>query len=708
VSAFELPPVNDLLAGLDAEQRQAAETLRGPLCILAGAGTGKTRAITHRIAHGVHSGVYNPTSVLALTFTTRAASEMRTRLRQLGAGGVQARTFHAAALRQLQYFWPQAIGGSLPSLVEHKAPLIAEAARRLRISSDRAMVRDLAAEVEWAKVSMHSPESYSKVVERREMPNGVAPVTMARIFQTYEELKDDRNVIDFEDVLLLTSAILEEDEKVAASVRLQYRHFVVDEYQDVSPLQQRLLDLWLGSRDELCVVGDASQTIYSFTGAKPDYLLNFGTRFPEAKVVKLVRDYRSTPEIVTLANKVLANRRIETSVPDRFVTWPEPLELIAQRDHGAAPEFFEAADDENEAEEVAQRIKMLLGQGQDISEIAVLYRTNGQSQAFEQALSAHSIPYVMRGAERFFARREVKEGMLALRAALNSGSEENNVGQLVRDVLSSHGYSANAPSGGTGAVRQRWESLSALVRLADELVATKSGQNEQCSLHDVVKELEERAAIQHAPTLDGVTLASFHAAKGLEWDVVFLAGLSDGLVPITYAKDQAGFDEERRLLYVGITRARLRLYLSWSLARTPGGRAHRYPSRFLDGIKSVRQATSRTQSTSKRREPKLTPAVCMTCGTFLTSAKERKLKRCASCPAAYDEVLFESLRSWRSQVATANAVPAFVIFTDATLMAIAEHRPNSEQALGKISGVGRSKLERYGEAVLELLAEHHG
>ncbi|UYQ76423.1 ATP-dependent DNA helicase UvrD2 [Glutamicibacter sp. JL.03c] len=707
MTEHDAPPVQDLLGGLDAEQRQAAETLSGPLCILAGAGTGKTRAITHRIAHGVHTGIYNPTSVLALTFTTRAAAEMRTRLRQLGAPGVQARTFHAAALRQLQYFWPQAIGGTLPNLVEHKAPLIAEAARRLRISSDRAMVRDLAAEIEWAKVSMHTPESYAKIAATREMPNGLEPVSMARIFQTYEELKDDRGVIDFEDVLLLTIAILEDNEKVAAHVRQQYRHFVVDEYQDVSPLQQRLLDLWLGQRNELCVVGDASQTIYSFTGARPDFLLNFGTRFPEARVVKLVRDYRSTPEVVNLANKVLSTRRIESSVPDRDVTWPEPLELIAQRDHGPSPEFFETKDDENEAEEVAQRIKKLMGEGQDLSEIAILYRTNGQSQAFEQALSAHSIPYVMRGAERFFSRREVKEGMLALRAAL-SVAAETSVSQLVRDVLSSHGYSANAPSGGTGAVRQRWESLSALVRLADEVVALKTEQGTEATLHDVVRELEDRAAIQHAPTLDGITLASFHAAKGLEWDAVFLVGLSEGLVPISYAKDQAGFDEERRLLYVGITRARKHLFLSWSLARTPGGRAHRYPSRFLDGIKSVRQASSRQQTTYKKREQKLIPAICTNCGSFLTSAKERKLKRCASCPAAYDEALFDSLRNWRSEIAHSNSVPAFVIFTDATLMSIAEHQPESLQGLSKIAGVGRSKLERYGEAILAVLGSYRG
>lgn len=697
----ELPQIPDLLAGLDAEQRSAAETLTGPLCILAGAGTGKTRAITHRIAHGVYSGVYNPTSVLALTFTTRAAAEMRTRLRHLGATGVQTRTFHAAALRQLQYFWPQAIGGSLPNLIEHKAPLVAESVRRLRLSSDRAMVRDVASEIEWAKVSMHSVETYSKVVDSRELPNGIEPVTMTRIFQTYEELKDDRQVIDFEDVLLLTAAVLEDNEKVAASVRQQYRHFVVDEYQDVSPLQQRLLDLWLGERKDLCVVGDASQTIYSFTGATPDYLLNFRQRFPEAKVVKLVRDYRSTPQIVALANRILATRRIESQVPDRTVTWPEPLELIAQRESGPEPEFFEAPDDAHEAEEIAQRIKALVATGQDISEIAILYRTNGQSEAFEQALTANLIPYVMRGAERFFSRREVKEGMLALRAALQVSADQPAT-QLVRDVLSSHGYAAAAPAA-TGAQRQRWESLSALVRLADDMAAAKEAIGEEITLREIISELEERASTQHAPTLNGVTLASFHAAKGLEWDVVFLAGLSDGLVPIMYAKDQAGYDEERRLLYVGITRARLRLVLSWSLARTPGGRAHRYPSRFLDGIRSVRETSNRSQPVKRRKEQKLTPAVCRECGTFLTSARERKLRRCSQCPAAYDESLFETLRAWRQEIAQANSVPAFVVFTDTTLMAIAEDKPGSLQELSKISGVGKSKLERYGQAVIELV-----
>ena len=284
-----------ILAGLDPEQREVATTLRGPVCVLAGAGTGKTRAITHRIAYGIATGVYTPQKVLALTFTARAANEMRNRLRELGAAGVQTRTFHAAALRQLQYFWPQAVGGPLPGLVEHKARLITEAAQNMRLSTDRAAVRDLAAEIEWAKVSMLTPDTYPTRAAGREMPLNYDVRTVQRLYQSYEELKTDRHLIDFEDVLLLTVAVLEEDERVAATVREQYRHFVVDEYQDVSPLQQRLLDAWLGGRDDVCVVGDASQTIYSFTGATSRHLLEFPARLPQARVIELVRDYRSTP-----------------------------------------------------------------------------------------------------------------------------------------------------------------------------------------------------------------------------------------------------------------------------------------------------------------------------------------------------------------------------------------------------------------------------
>ncbi|HXD28875.1 MAG TPA: ATP-dependent DNA helicase UvrD2 [Arthrobacter sp.] len=692
-----------ILGGLDEEQRTVATTLNGPLCVLAGAGTGKTRAITHRIAYGVHTAVYKPNQVLAVTFTSRAASEMRTRLRDLEAGGVQARTFHAAALRQLQYFWPQAIGGQLPAIVDHKAQLVAEAARRLRISTDRASIRDLAAEIEWAKVSMHTPEGYLEAAAGRAEPAGLDHRTVARLFQSYEDVKSDRHVIDFEDVLLLTVGILDEDPRVAASVREQYRHFVVDEYQDVSPLQQRLLNLWLGGRDELCVVGDASQTIYSFTGATPAHLLNFTVEHPQAPVVRLVRDYRSTPQVVGLANQLLSSRRLEPGAPGRDVQWAAPLELLAQRPAGPEPEFTECSDDEAEAGHVARRIQALLDDGVPPANIAVLFRTNGQSQAYEQALAAAGIGYQLRGGERFFQRREVRDAVLALRAASRQPADDD-VAQLCRDVLASLGYSPQAPAA-SGAVRERWESLSALVALADELATARADRETPFTLLEFVAELDERAATQHAPTVQGVTLASLHSAKGLEWDAVFLVGLSEGLMPISFAEDQGDYDEERRLLYVGITRARKHLSLTWSTARTPGGRASRRPSRFLDGLRpqSSSKVAARTPGGGVRRRKAATPPTCRVCGTLLGSAAERKLGRCLDCPSTYDEAVYEALRDWRLRTAREAEVPAFVIFTDATLMAIAEAMPETATALSKVSGVGSAKLERYGTDVLEIL-----
>ena len=691
-----------ILAGLDDEQRTVASTLTGPLCVLAGAGTGKTRAITHRIAYGVHTGVYKPQQVLAVTFTARAAAEMRTRLRDLSASGVQARTFHAAALRQLQYFWPQAVGGPLPALVDHKAQLIAEASRRLRLSTDRAAIRDVAAEIEWAKVSMLTPERYTAAAAGRVEPAGMDHTTVARIFAGYEDLKLDRNVIDFEDVLLITVGILQEDEKVAATVRAQYRHFVVDEYQDVSPLQQRLLDLWLGDRRELCVVGDASQTIYSFTGATSRHLLDFTGRYEGAQVVRLVRDYRSTPQVVRLANNLLAARTAETGRQQGPSSWSTPLELIAQRDAGPEPSFTECSDDEAEAAEAARRIKALMDDGVLASEIAILYRTNGQSAAYEQALASAGIGYQLRGGERFFARREVRDALLQLRAGARTAGTDD-VPQLVRDILASLGYTSVAPAS-SGAVREKWESLAALVALADELNASRAADG--FTLQDFVAELEERAAAQHAPTVQGVTLASLHAAKGLEWDAVFLVGLSEGLMPISFADTPEAVDEERRLLYVGITRAREHLALSWSTARTPGGRASRKPTRFLDGLRPgvTGERAFRTPKVKQSRKISA-PSTCRVCGKVLGSGSERKIGRCGDCPATYQEATFEALRAWRLDQARENDVPAFVVFTDATLIAIAEARPTTIEQLGGLAGIGPSKLEKYGESVLLIIAD---
>ncbi|HEX7186774.1 MAG TPA: ATP-dependent DNA helicase UvrD2 [Actinomycetes bacterium] len=686
---------------LDPEQREVATALTGPVCVLAGAGTGKTRAITARIAYGVHSGVFVPQRVLAVTFTARAAGEMRTRLRALDAVGVQARTFHAAALRQLRYFWPRHVGGELPPLVEHKAALVAEAAGRLRLPTDRATVRDLAGEVEWVKVTMTDRDDYAAAAAKtgRTPPAGLDAATVVRLLATYDQVKRDRHVIDFEDVLLYTVGLIAEHRQVADAVRGQYHHLVVDEYQDVSPLQQALLDQWLGGRDEVCVVGDPHQTIYTFAGASPDFLLGFRGRYEGAREVRLVRDYRSTPQVVDLANKLVA--KAPASLRGR-------LELVAQRPAGPPPDLREHPDEPAEARWVAGRIQALVAAGTPAGEIAVLFRTNGQSETYEQSLADAAIPYLLRGGERFFERPEVREARLLLRGAARSadddgegddGGESGDSGRLpstVRAVLSGGGWSTEPPGSG-GAVRDRWESLAALARLADDLAASRP----DATLRDFVAELDERADAQHAPTVDGVTLASLHAAKGLEWDAVFVVGATDGMLPITFAVTPEQVEEERRLLYVGVTRAREHIAISWSLSRSPGGRAGRRPSRFLDGLHSGRSRPAAAAGASSRRRA---PATCRVCGKPLTAPVARKLGRCEDCPSAYDEQLFERLREWRAEQARSQSVPAYVVFTDATLTALAELRPTTEAQLLAVSGIGRAKLERYGSDVLGLCA----
>ncbi|GGO50001.1 DNA helicase [Streptomyces daqingensis] len=713
--AYADPPrdADAVLEGLDPEQREVATALHGPVCVLAGAGTGKTRAITHRIAYGVRAGILPPASVLAVTFTSRAAGEMRGRLRQLGASGVQARTFHSAALRQLQFFWPRAVGGELPRLLERKVQLVAEAAARCRLRLDRNELRDLIGEIEWSKVTQTVPEDYPAVVAKTTRVPPRDPAETARVFGMYEQLKRDRSVIDFEDVLLLTVGVLQDRPDIADTVRGQYQHFVVDEYQDVSPLQQRLLELWVGDRQNLCVVGDASQTIYSFTGATPDHLLDFRTRHPDSTVVKLVRDYRSTPQVVHLANGLLSQATGRAA--------EHRLELVSQREAGPEPAYVEYADEPSEAEGTARRIRELIDSGVPASEIAVLYRINAQSEIYEQALVDADVPYQLRGAERFFERPEVREAGVALRSAARFGENDSlldgaaDLPSQVRAVLSGSGWTPEPPAG-SGAVRDRWESLAALVRLAESLAASRSAAGKEApTLGDFVAELDERANAQHAPTVEGVTLASLHSAKGLEWDAVFLTGLTEGMMPITHAKTDAQVEEERRLLYVGVTRARLHLTLSWALSRSPGGRGGRRPSRFLNGLRPGTSATGtrgsggpggieRGRSGGSRARKRRGPVQCRVCGRSLTDPGEMKLMRCEDCPSDMDEQLYERLREWRSEQAKQLGQPAYCVFTDKTLLAIAETVPDGEAELACISGVGARKLERFGADVLALCA----
>jgi DNA helicase-2/ATP-dependent DNA helicase PcrA len=581
-----------LLAPLDDDQRVVAEALIGPVCVLAGAGTGKTRAITHRIAYGVASGAYDPARVMALTFTSRAAAELRARLRALGAGGVQARTFHAAALAQLNHFWPLVVGGSAPRVLEYKGRLLGEAAERMRLRVDVPTLRDVASEIEWRKVSVLGMDDFERRVASRGAPGDLTAEQLFALIAGYEQLKDERRMLDFEDVLLATAGMIEAEPSVAMQVREGYRHFVVDEYQDVSPSQQQLLDLWLGGRRDLCVVGDASQTIYSFAGATPEYLLGFERRYEDATLVRLERNYRSTAEIVDVANRLMRGRagalRLEAVAATGSA---EPTTSRADAAPPVEPVVLEFPDELAEARAAATRIRERIDAGIRPEAIAVLMRVNSQSAILERALDEVGVSSRVRGAARFFDQPEVREAVHALRAAALTISGEP-LFKSVSDVLRSLGWTVQPPEG-PGAVRARWESLNAIARLVDDAP-------DGTTFRAFADDLRARAEAQHEPTVSAVTLATLHSAKGLEWDEVHIVGLTEGMLPIAYAKGFDAIDEERRLLYVGITRARRRLALSW--ARASGAhRGEREPSRFLQELSTRTRDAARAGATAGAR-----------------------------------------------------------------------------------------------------------
>lgn len=575
IEPVRAPSAQELLDGLDDAQRVAAEALLGPVCVLAGAGTGKTRAITHRIAYGVASGVYAPAKVMALTFTSRAASELRTRLRALGASGVAARTFHAAALAQLNYFWPIVVGGSLPRVLDGKARLLGQAAERIRLRVDTATLRDAAAEIEWRKVSQLSIAEYASA--QRPTPGSLSAEQAVDLQRAYEAVKDERRQLDFEDVLLACAGMIESEPSVAMHVREQYRFFVVDEYQDVSPLQQRLLELWLGDRSDLCVVGDASQTIYSFAGASSSFLLDFPRTHADATLVRLEANYRSSAPIVETANRLMRGRPGALTLHARARDADVGAGGTDQDAVAPQPTVMGYDNDAEEAAAVAAALTTAIQGGARPQDLAVLYRVNAQAAPLETALNRAGVSYQMRGSARFFELPEVRQAVMTLRAASLAATDEP-LFQSVSDVLRSLGWRFDAPQA-AGSVRDRWESLNALMGLVDDAPAGTT-------FRQFTEDLLERQAAQHEPRIAAVTLCTLHAAKGLEWDDVHIVGLGDGLVPIGYARTQEAVEEERRLLYVGITRARRRLALSWS-ANAAGPRE---PSRFLAelGIRTER------------------------------------------------------------------------------------------------------------------------
>jgi len=544
----EQPLVNvraeEILAALDDEQRAVALATRGPVCVIAGAGTGKTRAITHRIAYASAIGAMDPTKILAITFTARAAGEMRTRLRSLGVPTVAARTIHAAALKQLLFFWPSVFGGRTPDLLTSKTGFLGEAINRAGLQgtiniNSRDTLRDIANEIEWAKVSQIGPTDYLTELDNRAAKPRVNAEQVAQVYTAYESIKRQELAMDFEDVLLLTTAMLEEEREVRERVQDQYRYLTVDEYQDISPLQQRLINAWLGNRQEICVVGDPAQTIYSFAGATSSFLTTFTSRFPDAEVIRLTSGYRSTPEITFAANSLL-----------RSATMGQ--ELNAQNDHGDRPEVLAYNDESSEIAGIVADMTSLLSSGVPAQEIAVLARTNSQLNSLERAMNAAKLPYQVRSTERFFDRPDVKEFLKGVRTASVIPTEGINWLDELRTL---------AQPFLTG---QSIDGIAGLLHLARELDEDTNFTPK--TLRSYLREVEDRVQQNNPPTMPVITLATLHAAKGLEWERVFLMGANVGLLPLEtngFTLDARMIEEERRLFYVGMTRAKRELRISY-------------------------------------------------------------------------------------------------------------------------------------------------
>ena len=700
-----------LLDDLNDAQREAVQAVEGPVVILAAAGTGKTRVISRRTAYAIATEAVPADQALVVTFTDKAAGEMVDRLRELGLPGVTARTFHAHALSQLRHFWPSRHDGEpLPDLLDSKMPLLVPIARGLPGNYRFTAVKDLADEIEWAKSRRLTPTTYERALAGggatgaasaadREPP---IPIDLfVRVFAGYERAKTRAGRIDFDDLLGETIDLLDSDADAVETVRARKRWISVDEYQDTNPLQQRLLELWLGDRPDLCVVGDEDQTIYTFAGATSEFLIGFADRYPGARVITLSDNYRSSPQVLELANRFLA-------------AGGRTKRLEATRPPGAPPTIERYQTEAAELAALVAWIRARLAEGTDASEIAVLLRMNAQLAPIEAGLTRADIPYQVRGI-RFFDRPEVKGAIDLVRRATTAGKLVATGPALAGEIRAmwaarlgyeaeedggDGGEAAGAGSGGLGLARgvtpatragdearERTAALDTLIDILSRQLASDAGLEAGAYL----AELDRRRAAERQGSADGVNLLTYHRAKGLEWDAVALPMLEEGSLPIRQAlDDDALLEEERRLFYVGLTRARDHLAISWAAERETRGRtSRRTASRFLSDLRP--RPTHRIVQMPDRFEEE--------------QRRRRSLRSVASAGAdpADDDPLMAALRAWRTSRAREDQVPPYIVFHDQTLAAIAEIRPSTLAGLRRVKGIGPSKLETYGDEILEVV-----
>jgi DNA helicase-2/ATP-dependent DNA helicase PcrA len=657
-----------LLQGLNDAQRRAVITDAAPLCILAGAGSGKTRVLTRRIAWRIAQGDADPRHVLALTFTRKAAGELSRRLSSLGVRDqVATGTFHATAYAQLRRRWADR-GERPPTLVDRKVRLLAPLLAGHR--SAAVQPADIAAEIEWAKARFVGPTHYESEAAAAGRKPVLALSVMASLYERYEEEKRRKGVVDFDDLLLLCARALQTDDAFAASQRWRFRHLFVDEFQDVNPVQHRLLEGWRGDRRDLCVVGDPNQAIFGWNGADATFLTEFGARLGGAEVVRLDDNYRSSPQILAVADAVLNGSGSGRGRP-----------LRANRPEGSTPSVRSWATERDEARAVIRAMRRRHNPALPWSGMAVLARTNAQLLLFEEACTAANIPHRVRGEGPFLSQPEIRQALNELRRLPATSPLSSAIPDLDEMVEEAEG--------------DRRQRLEGLVRLAQEYEAV-----DQAATVDGFFAWLRATVGGDAPTTGGdvVELATFHAAKGLEWPVVFVVGLERGLVPIAQADTPAARAEERRLLYVAVTRAEQELLCSWAERRTFGARTlTRSPSAYLPAIEAAVKAGAEGSPGEWRR--------------YLDDGRQKLRaasdRRPADVRALLDKAdpgMFEALRSWRAATAKRSGVPAYVIFHDTTLAALAEAKPRDRNGLLAVPGLGPVKAERYGEAVLAVLA----